>query len=242
MSFWPLFVLMVVIFAAMVLVLRHVVGRHYLRAIAHLQSLSAEYSRRHEELKQHVEEAERQYKEQTARAQAEAERIVSEARREADSVVSERLDEAHRDSERIVQQAMESRDALRKELEQAMEARAIERACELIHAALPEPLRREIHVHWFSELLQNGLTQLARLKTDEPIQEARVLSAFPLSASQRSTLREKLQGALGREMAVTEETDDRLVAGLTITVGSRVLDGSLASKVRQAARQAHTTS
>jgi F0F1-type ATP synthase delta subunit len=51
-------------------------------------------------------------------------------------------------------------------------------------------------------------------------------------------LQRRLKEKLGREIRLSESTDERLVAGLTITLGSLILDGSLASKVREAARQA----
>lgn len=241
MSFWPLCVLMLVIFIVMVVVLRYVLGRHYLMATTHLQSLAAEYSRRHDELKQQLGEAERHYEEQMSRAQAEAERLIAQARQEADSSRAKILEEARLESERIVQQGMESRDALRKEIEQTMDDRAIQRACELIQVALPESLRREIQSRWIDEVVQNGASQLERLKTDEPVRDATLASAFPLSPEQRRALQEWLKKGLGHDLTVTEETDERLVAGLKLTVGSRVLDASLFSRVQQAARHAQST-
>ena len=239
--FWPLFVLLLVVFVAMLIVLRYVLGRHYLNAMARLQSLGADYSRRHEELKQRAEEAQQQYQEQMAKVKTEAEQLLLGARQEASTTRAKSLEDARLESERIVQQALETREALRKEIEQTMEARAIEHACELLQVALPEPLRREIQARWLEELMRNGTSQLDRLKTDESVTEARVVSAFPLTTEQRSALREKLQHTLGGAITVNEETDDRLVAGLTITVGSRILDASLSSRVQQAARQAHAS-
>ena len=55
---------------------------------------------------------------------------------------------------------------------------------------------------------------------------------------QQRMLHRRLQEKLGRELTMTEAADARLVSGLVITLGSVVLDGSLASKVKQAARHA----
>jgi len=176
------------------------------------------------------------------RAKQEAEQFILQARREADTVLSECLDGARKESEQIVQQALDTRDALRKELEQAMETRAVERACEIIQFALPEPVRREMQTHWIQEIIHNGLAQLERLKGDESAREATVVSAFPLTPEQRSILQERLKGQLGRDLVVNMEVDERLVAGLTISVGSRILDASLASRIRQAARHAQDAS
>ena len=241
MSFVPFLILQVVIFVVMVVGLRRLISRNLTDASAHLQGLNAEYTKRHDELKQRLAEAERQYAEQMDRAKAEAGQLVVQARQEAESSKAKLLDDTRSESERIVQQGLESRDALRKEIEQMMEHRAIERACELIQEVLPGQLRRDIQLQWLDELLHNGLTQLDGLRTEEGIQEASVVSAFPLNDTQRQLLKERLKKKFGRDVSLTETTDDALVAGLVITLGSVVLDGSLASKLREAARHAQHT-
>ncbi len=238
MSFWPLLVLQVVIFIALVVVLRRILSHNLTDATAHLQGLNAEYARRHEELKRRIEEAESQYREQMSRARTEADQLIAKAKQEADASRVRLLEEARTESERIVQQGLESRDALRKEIEQTLDARAIEQACLLVEQSLPESLRQDIQARWLEELLHNGAAPLDRLKADEAIKEVRVVSAFPLSPAQRETLAKRLRERLGRDCTLVEHTDPRLVAGLTLTLGSVVLDGSLGSKIRLAARQA----
>lgn len=239
MEFWPLFVLLVVMFVVMLLVLRQVLSRHYLSATARLQSLSADYSRRQEELKGRIEEAETQYKERMMQVQLESDRILSQARQEAESVRARTLGDARQESERIMQQALESREGVRREIEQAFEARTIERACHLIRSGLPEPLRRELHVRWFEELLHGGFGHAQGASEGEALSEIRVASAFPLTAEQRRVLQERLAKAFGPDVAIAEELDERLVAGVRITAGSRVLDGSLSLRIQQAAHAAH---
>ncbi len=237
MQFLLFLVLEVVVFVVFVMVLRTIFAKKLTEATAHLQGLSAEYSRRQEDVKQRLEESERQYKEHVARAKAEAEQLVGQAKQEADVSKAKLLEDAHHESERIVQQAMQSRDAIRKELEQQMEIRALERACELIQEVLPGQIRQEIQTHWIDELLRNGLSQLERVTTQEEIAEARVVAAFPLNPEQRKLLRERLKEKFKRELPIKEDINPQLIAGLTITLGSLVLDGSLASKVQQAARR-----
>ena len=239
MSFWPLLVLQVIIFITLVVVLRRILSRNLTNAAAHLQGLNAEYIRRHEELKQRTEQAEKHYSEQTVRAKTESEHIILQARQDAESSRAKMLEETRQESERIVQQAIQSREAIRKELEESMEQRAIVRACELLQTTLPKPLRQDIQSRWLEELLQDGLGRLDRLKTPhEEARDARVVSALPLTDGQRQSLAQRLREILGREVAVSEETDERLVAGVTITIGSLVLDGSLFSRIQQAARAA----
>ena len=235
--FWLLFVLLILVFIALAVLLRYLMKQHFTSAAAHLQELSADYGHRQEELKQRLQDAEHQYEEQLTRARTEAERLVTEARHEAESLRARRLDEARQESERIVQQGMDSRDALRKEVERQVDLRALQRACELLQDALPESFRREIQRQWLDELFRDGLAQL-KLEGDDAAQTVQVVSAFPLEPAQRTALKARVKAACSKELPITEEVDPKLVAGLVITIGSLVFDGSLGSRIQQAARLA----
>ena len=239
MNFLAFVVLQIIIFIGLVMALRALLSRNVTSAAAHLQDLSAEYTRRQDELKRRLEESERQYQELMSRAKTEAEQLVSEAKQEAESARAKRLEDTRQESERIIQQAMASRDALRKELEREIDARAVERACELLRGAMPDALRQDIQQRSLEQLSHDGFDELERLRGQEGISEAQVVAATPLTEEQRRRLRAKLKEHLGRDLSLQESTDDRLVAGLVITVGSLVLDGSLASRIRRAIRKTH---
>ena len=230
--------LQIVIFVGLVVVLRRILGRHLTSAAAHLQRLGAEYATRQEEVKRQLAEAEQHYREQVARAKAEAEQIMTQSQQEAESAKGRLLEEAHAESERIVQQGLESREALQQHLEQQLETRAIARAVELIQSVLPGQLREDMQSHWLDEMIHTGLVQRDAVPLQASVREARVVSACPLTVSQRTTLRTWLKERLGHDVTLAEAVDERLVIGLTLTIGSVVFDGSLASKVLQAARLA----
>ena len=162
MSMFPIIIVLLVAFVAFVFALQFFVGRNLTTATAQLQALNAEYNRRQEELRLRVKEAERQYNELMAKARAEAEQILARARQEAESTKSRTVEEARAESDRIIHMAMSSRDALRKEIEQEMERRTIERACEMIRQSLPLGFRQQIQTLWIEELFHNGLAQLDR--------------------------------------------------------------------------------
>ncbi|MBI3011392.1 MAG: F0F1 ATP synthase subunit delta [Candidatus Omnitrophica bacterium] len=231
-------VLQVVLFVGLAVLLRRVMGRHATKATAHLQGLSQDYLRKQEELKKRLEEAERLYQEQLAKAQEEAHQLKTQARQEAEAARQQVVEQARQEAERIVQQAVQAREALQRELAQAMEAKAVERACELIQDILPRELREAAHTPWLDELITNGLITVERLESREQIREARAVSAFPLTSAQRKRLLERLQELLGSPVTLQESVDPHLLAGLTITIGHLVLDGSLSSKLREAVRHA----
>ncbi len=234
----PLLVGQLLLFGGLLFLLRYILIRHATQATGHLQALSQEALAQQEALKKRLEESERQYQEQISKAQDEARQIKAQVLQEATAAQQQMIEQARREAERIVSQAIQARDALHSELTQSFDARAMERACELLQKTLPRVLQEATHAQWLDELIKNGLLPVERIETREEIHEAKVVSAFPLTSTQKKHLLDRLQTALGAPLTLQEVVDPGIVAGLVITLGHLVLDGSLASKLWEAARDA----
>ena len=65
---------------------------------------------------------------------------------------------------------------------------------------------------------------------------ASVVSAKPLSATQRAALQSALKTSIKREIRMTESVDPSLLGGLVVKVGSRQIDSSLKSKLARLER------
>jgi len=108
----------------------------------------------------------------------------------------------------------------------------------LLQETLPQAFKQEVHLHWVEELIEGGFVQLERLRFPEDIREIKVTSAFSITEEQRKNLSKKLKDVLGYELILKEEIDPKIVAGLIITIGSLVLDGSLRNKIRERTKSA----
>lgn len=62
---------------------------------------------------------------------------------------------------------------------------------------------------------------------------ATVTSARPLSAPQTESVNAALRAAVGRKVAVALNVDPKLLGGLKVKVGSRLIDASLAAKLQR---------
>ena len=60
---------------------------------------------------------------------------------------------------------------------------------------------------------------------------ARVASARDLSAAQIDALKAELEKAVGKNVIVENETDAALLGGMVVKLGSRMIDGSLRTKL-----------
>ncbi len=61
---------------------------------------------------------------------------------------------------------------------------------------------------------------------------ARVVSASPLSPNQLAALKAALRDGMGREVRVDAAVDTGLLGGLVVKVGSRMIDGSVRTKLQ----------
>jgi len=229
----PLILLQVFIFTGLVFFLRKILNRNVISATAHLEQLSAEYTKKEEQIKKQLEDTQRQCEEIIANAQRDAQQkregVLNQAQEERDKL----LNEAQQKGEEIIKQADRTRQALIAEINQKIEARAFQRAAELVQQALPEQIREEIHHRWLEELISSSFQQLDRLHIPEGVLEARVISAFALTSKQRQDLKAKIKEKLGREITLKEEVDSNVIAGLIVNIGSLVLDGSLRFKIKE---------
>jgi F-type H+-transporting ATPase subunit delta len=61
---------------------------------------------------------------------------------------------------------------------------------------------------------------------------AEVVAAQPLSDSHLATLKEALRGTTGKDVALNVKVDPGLIGGLTVKIGSRMIDASLKTKLQ----------
>jgi len=241
MPFVGFFVFLGLIFVALLLLMAKLLGRQANQATEHLTDMNQDVLRKKDELRKLEEEAQTKANQQLDEAYEEADKIKKRAVDEGEERKIKIVEESRIEGEKIVREAMEARDAHLQELRDQMEGRAIELACDLVRKIMSTSLRADIHSKWIDELIDKGLKQLHDIPSTEQIKEASVVSAYPLTEEQKGKLCANLKEVLGKEITVTETVDADIVAGLTINLGHLVIDGSFASKLKEAALHAQTT-
>jgi F0F1-type ATP synthase delta subunit len=221
----------VVIFIALIVIFRRILSRNVVSATKHIDELNQEYSKREEEASKKLTEATKKAQEIVAKAVDEAQAKGEEVLKKAEKAKQDIVKQAHGQGETIMQQADKSRELLLSELDQRIDKEAINKASELIQRALPEELKLATHSQWVKDLIENGFEKIGDVKIVEGIKEIKVLSAFPLSESDRTRLSKKVNKLLGSNMGLKEEVDPKIVAGIVVEIGSLVLDGSLRNKI-----------
>ena len=238
MLFLWLVVLQLVIFAVLVLFLRVILSRNVTSATAHLQELNEDYDHKLEDARKRQAEADKYFDETVLKSKIEAEKakmqILKEARENQEGI----LVQTRKQSEDILAQAEKAKESLLKEIDARIEQQALMRASELVQAALPSEITHQMHDRWMEDLFKHGLAELERLNLSAEVKEARVVSAFAMSTEQKNSLSRKFKESLKREIRLNTEVDPTLIAGVRITLGSVLIDGSLRFKIREVARHA----
>lgn len=100
----------------------------------------------------------------------------------------------------------------------------------------------QVTVNFLSVLAQNGrLSALsgilsaffAEMEKSHNVMEAQVVSAFPLNDSQKQELVEVLSKQTGKTVRLALQIDKSLLGGMVVTVGSRMIDDSLKTRLSQ---------
>lgn len=232
----PLIALQIVIFAVLIFFFRRIMTQNVVVATKHLEEMNRDYAEKEKKVTRELEEARTKSQEIVSKAQEEAEKlkmeIIKHSEEERDTVIKQ----ARTTSEAIIQQADKSRQQLLGEIDERIAKESIKKACELIQETLPEQLKQIVHTHWVDELIENGFKQAGKLNISEDTHEIRILSAFALNEEQNKRLSRVIKEAVGRPVTVQVVIDPKLVAGLVISIGSLVLDGSLKNKIQEKAK------
>ena len=238
MLFLWLLLIQLVIFGLLLLFLRTFLTHNISKATAHLEELNQDYTAKLEEAKKKLEEADKHYDEALLRAKFDAEKTRVQIVKEAHEAQENILGQGRKQSEEIIAQAERARELVLEEMDKKVEERAVRRACELVQAILPAEIHKDMHTHWVDEMFKHGLDALDRLNLPEGIEEAKAVSAHPLSHEQKSLLARKIKQKTGLEIRLSETEDPLLIPGFTVILGTVVIDGSMKLKIVEAMKHA----
>lgn len=226
-------ILMLMLFGGLLFVLRHILTKNISTATSHLDQMNAEFVKREEAIKEEQAEARKYYEDMVAKAKDEADKIRMEANRQVQEEKDKVLAEARAQSEQLIEKAEKTKELLINELRREVEAKMAAQVRDFIKMIFPKRVQEEVHKLWVEDLLTGNLSQLRSMRIPEEAREVRVKSAFPLTSSEKAALSKKFKEQLNRDMTLAEEVDPALMGGLLITIGSLVLDGTVANKIEQ---------
>ena len=76
-----------------------------------------------------------------------------------------------------------------------------------------------------------------RLDENRGIAHGELITAVPVSPDEQDSVKKKLSKIFGKEIILAPRTDKRLLGGLIVRIGYKVIDGSTASKLESLRRK-----
>lgn len=169
-------------------------------------------------------------------ARGNARQIVAEASTSAETVRANIEAQAEEQARRILAQAREDagleRDKILSEMRGQIGALAIAAAQKLIGETLDEQRQLAMIQQFFSGIKAGEITLLDSLAELEG-KTAIVTSALPLGEIERANYTAALAEQLGQEIEVSFRADPTILGGVSIQVGSQVVDDSVAGKLNE---------
>ncbi len=202
--------------------------------------------KRREKLAQALEDA-RVAAEARANAEAEAERILSEARAKAEEIINEARQRAEEVARQIREKAEAEVARLREQAQAEMEAErnrilaelrehiaalAVAAAQKIIGETLDETRQRAILQEFFAGIREGRVAILEELDGAEAVDRVEVVTAVPLTEEEKALFRQALEEKMGAAVAVEFSVDPKILGGVVLRIGDRILDASVARQLR----------
>lgn len=186
-------------------------------------------------------------------------RVAAEARENAEKDAAAILSEAQANAAHIIREAKEKAEAAGRDVKADVEAEiakarrealvevdqerervlgeirtnvaslAIAATQKLVGEALDEKRQHALVAEFFSGIKDGQITVLegAELAGDS----AEIVSALPLSTDEQKTIKSEIHAKLGGDASVDFNVDPKLLGGLLVRIGDKVIDGSVAGQI-----------
>ena len=176
--------------------------------------------------------AEREAAQIIAEAQAKSARIVNEANdravRASAQVKSDAEQEIAKQRESALAEIAAERERILGDLRGQVAVLAIAAAQKLVGEALDEKRQHVLLDEFFSGITSGKVVVLDG--ADFKGESAEVTSALPLNLSEQDAVKKSILSKVGAQ-AVSFRVDPSIIGGLVITVGDKVMDGSVSGKL-----------
>lgn len=236
--FLSLILIQIVVFGILVAFLRVILKQNISKATSHITEMNQDYTQKIEDAQKRVHDADKYYDDIILKSKTDAEKTRVQILKDASDSQQLIVNQSRKQSEEILEKARKSGESILAEVDLMIAEKAIQKACELIQKMLPELMTKEMHESWVESLSKNDFDELDRLNVSREIREAIIVSAYALNPAEKTSLEKRIGAKLAREIRFKHEVDPGLIAGVKITLGSVVIDGSLKFKIKETARHA----
>ncbi len=229
----PLILIQIVTFVILIVLLRMFFMRHAGFALSRLKGLNEQNLGKEQLIKEELIKAHNERNAIIEEAQKQAKEIKQQAAVLMDKAKEDAFLATREESKRILAEAARHKECLEREFLSRVRKNSRLTAVELIKMIFSQEATRALH----QILLEELILELDKIETDKlPAvpEEIEAKSAINLSEAQKNKIRAIFEKKLNKKVSVHASTDENLVAGLELHLGTLLIDGSLANKFKKA--------
>lgn len=233
MFIFQLIIIQVITFVALVFVLRKIMYSSSYMETRRLQMLNQENAKKAEELQLKIEEAHKQYQEKIALAEDESRKLKLKAQQDIEKIKDEMLVKARQESERIIEKALNAKERVREEMDAKVAEKGIEFSLKLFAEVLNSKSQSLLHEGLVNQVIED-LDKLQSGRLQVNIDKGELILAREIKPEKKEKILNILKEKTGKNIILEERIDQGIIAGVSIKLGSMVIDASLAEKLREA--------
>ena len=233
MLLWQVILIHFITFIAIVFVLRRILFSVSFIETRRLKRLSEENMKKAQELEGKIEAAEKQYQERLIKAENEVKKLKAEAKEEADKLKEEQLSKARNEAERIINQALNAKEKMREEVEFHMQEKAVQQSLRIIQQVLNSDHQKLVHEGFVDEVLSE-LEKIEPEKLRAITESGELITPYEINKEKKDKIINILSKKTNKSISLEKKIDKEVISGIIIKLGSVVIDGSLAGKLKEA--------
>lgn len=222
------------VLAGLIFVLKYFMKGHVSGAVEHLQRLNEELVKQQTELKQKMADSEREYQSKMTSLTEDISSKQKQAREEAIKSLEDSKQRALQEREKIIGEAVQTREKMRQEIMAEMDEKAIMHSKNIIAELMTDELGKMFHAALMEEVIA-ALTEVNLQTFQISTDTVQLKTPLPIEAEDKKKIAKILKEKIQKDIQFKEEVDPSLVAGLILTFGTFVVDGSLMNRVAESA-------
>ena len=227
-------ILQAIVFSVVIYFLRKLLYGETQSAIERLGSVYQDLLAKQKELQQKIEAAEKEYQDKKKEAESIADKLKTQAVEEARTKGDELLKKSKVQADETVARAQASAEQFYHEIEIKVSEKTIDFVGTLFEKALSGEAASALHKELVKEFIRRG-KDFDLTGVGPHINTVVMQSALPLTEAEQDQIKAVVKSKVNRDLKVEVAVDKALIAGVLLQFGTLLLDGSLASAVKDAA-------
>jgi len=232
----PIIIMHVVVLIVLMGFIRLIIVGHAKRATTRVKQVEDEVRKKEEDIKREIEEHEKDFSEKKAEAERQLQSQREEAKREASRLKEQSIAEAKKESQKIIEQAHKNEQKIREQIARQMEEKTVEYGGRVFKLVFSDLMTGDLNKQFINELI-DALDEIEKGAITVDSAEATIITSHPLQADQKQRLESVLREKFNEQTTITESTDETLLGGLILKMGSLEIDGSLRNRYQEAVNE-----